>query len=70
MKRPLVFLMLALLIAGRAHAATDWKGVDQALGRTAAVQPGDVHRYSFPRSDLSVTLDGVRIKPEIGRAHV
>jgi hypothetical protein len=57
--------MLALLIAGRAHAATDWKGVDQALGRTAAVQPGDVHRYSFPRSDLSVTLDGVRIKPAL-----
>ena len=65
MKRPLVFLMLALLIAGRAHAATDWKGVDQARGRTAAVQPGDVNRYSFPRSDLSVTLDGVRIKPAL-----
>ena len=65
MKRPLVFLMLALLIAGRAHAATDWKGVDQALGKAAAVQPGDVHRYSFPRSDLSVRLDGVRIKPAL-----
>ena len=24
---------------------------------------GDVHRYGFPRSDLSVTLDGVAIKP-------
>src|SRR3984893_8915033 len=39
----------------------DWKRVDEALGRTAAVS-GDVHRYGFPRSDLQVTLDGVAIK--------
>ena len=40
----------------------DWKKVDEAAGRTAAVS-GDVHRYGFPRSDLQVTLDGVTIKP-------
>src|SRR5438876_3895374 len=40
----------------------DWKRVDEALGRSAAVG-GDVHRYGFPRSDLQVTLDGVAIKP-------
>ena len=40
----------------------DWKKVDEALGRTAAVS-GDVHRYGFPRTDLTVTLDGVTIRP-------
>ncbi len=38
--------------------------MDEALGRTAAVT-GDVHRYGFPRSDLTVTLDGVAIKPAL-----
>ena len=42
----------------------DWKKVDEALGRTAAVS-GDVHRYGFPRTDLTVTLDGVTIKPAL-----
>src|SRR5689334_332380 len=40
----------------------DWQKVDETLGREAAVS-GDVHRYGFPRSDLSVTLDGLTIKP-------
>ena len=42
----------------------DWKKVDGALGRSAAVT-GDVHRYGFPRSDLNVTLDGISIKPAL-----
>lgn len=40
----------------------DWTQVDRAMGKSGAVQPGDVHRYSFPRSDLSVTVAGVSIK--------
>lgn len=32
------------------------------LGRPGVVA-GDVHRYSFPRTDLHVTLDGIEIKP-------
>ena len=43
---------------------TEWQKVDEALGRKAAVS-GDVHRYGFPRSDLTVTLDGVSIKPSL-----
>ena len=42
----------------------DWKKVDAALGKTAAVT-GEVHRYGLPRSDLHVTLDGVMIKPAL-----
>jgi hypothetical protein len=48
-----------------AHAQdADWQKVDDILGRKPAVS-GDVHRYSFPRSDLSVTLDGVTINPAL-----
>ena len=51
--------------AGSASAQEiDWKKVDEALGRTAAVS-GDVHRYGFPRTDLQVTLDGVTIRPAL-----
>jgi hypothetical protein len=48
-----------------AHAqAIDWQKIDETLGRKPAVS-GDVHRYGFPRSDLTVTLDGVTIKPSL-----
>jgi hypothetical protein len=42
----------------------NWQQVDDVLGRKPAVG-GDVHRYGFPRTDLSVTLDGVAIKPAL-----
>ena len=48
-----------------AHAqSVDWQKVDDTLGRKAAVT-GDVHRYGFARSDLTVSLDGVTIKPAL-----
>jgi hypothetical protein len=43
----------------------DWRKVDDAFGRKAAVVAGDVHRYDFPRTDLSVTRDGVALKPAL-----
>src|SRR4030081_3377394 len=42
----------------------DGQTVDDAFGRKPAVS-GDVHRYGFPRTDLTVTLDGVTIKPAL-----
>ena len=54
---------MALTFASAASAQEiDWKQVDSALGKTAAVS-GEIHRYGFPRTDLNVTLDGVTIKP-------
>jgi uncharacterized protein DUF1259 len=48
-----------------AHAQTiDWQKVDDTLGRKPAVS-GDVRRYGFSRSDLTVTVDGVAIKPAL-----
>jgi hypothetical protein len=67
MKRNLTLLMLAAAMAFPALAKAadiDWKKVDAALGKTAAVS-GEVHRYGLPRSDLKVTLDGVDIKPAL-----
>src|SRR5215203_4203163 len=57
--------VLALSLAATAHAEVDWKQVEQAFGRQAAEQPGGIRRFSLPRSDLKVTLDGVAIRPAL-----
>jgi Domain of Unknown Function (DUF1259) len=45
------------------HAAdTDWKAVEQALGKSGQMQPGDVFRIGMPRTDLNVTVKGVSVK--------
>jgi hypothetical protein len=56
--------MTAVVVPASAPAASiDWSKVDQAMGKKGADQPGGVHKYGLPRSDLSVTVDGVTIKP-------
>jgi len=61
-----LFCSVVLVSASSAGAQEiDWQKVDTAIGRKAATVAGDVHRYGFPRSDLSVTLDGVAIKPAL-----
>jgi Domain of Unknown Function (DUF1259) len=64
-------VLIAILTAGAVSLSApasaqeiDWQQIDAALGRKPAVS-GDVHRYGFPRTDLSVTLDGVAIKPAL-----
>src|SRR5438034_652365 len=42
--------------------ATDWKTVEQALGKAGSVQPGDVYKVSLPRSDLQVSVGSVQVK--------
>ena len=43
-------------------ADPDWKAVEQALGKSGSMMPGDVYRIGMPRTDLSVTVKGVPIK--------
>jgi hypothetical protein len=43
----------------------DWKPVEQAMGRAGTAQPGGVYRFSFPRSDLQVSVHGIPIKPAL-----
>jgi hypothetical protein len=62
----LVFAMLAIAAGAQAQPSSAlWASVDQALGRTGTTQPDGVRRYSLPRSDLQVQLDGVTIKPAL-----
>jgi len=55
----------ALGAVARAQASPTFPGVEEALGRKGAAQPGEVLKFSFPRSDLSVTADGVMLKPAL-----
>jgi hypothetical protein len=64
-KLALVTLLAAAAMPTLVQAADiDWNKVDAALGKSAVVS-GDVHRYGLPRSDLSVILEGVAIKPAL-----
>jgi hypothetical protein len=67
MKRKLTLLTLLAATTFPAVAVAaeiDWKKVDAALGKSAAVT-GEIHRYGLPRSDLKVSLDGVTVKPAL-----
>ncbi len=57
----LIFLVAADPVPHR----SDWKDVEQSLGRSGAALPGDVYKVSFPRSDLYVVADGVTVKPAL-----
>jgi hypothetical protein len=43
----------------------EWKPVEQAMGKSGAMQAGNVFKFSFPRSDLNVMARGVQIKPAL-----
>ena len=55
---------MALCVSAVA-ADIDWSKVDQALGKKGSDQPGGVHKYGLPRSDLHITVDAVAIKPSL-----
>ena len=63
--------LLTLVIAGvmpsstRAQAASWQAGVDSALGRKGTVQPDSAYKFSLPRSDLSVSIEAVALKPAL-----
>src|SRR5437762_11665976 len=61
----IVILSLVVIVSTPAMASEadpDWKTVEQALGKTGQVQPGDVYRVGMPRTDLAVTVKGVPVK--------
>jgi hypothetical protein len=68
MKRILISIaaLLAVAVCAAVPAAEiDWSKVDQAIGKKGADLPGGEHKYGLPRSDLTVTVDGVAIKPAL-----
>src|SRR6266516_8032667 len=59
------FGLMGIVIAPAAARAADpdWKAVEQALGKSGQLQPGDVFRVGMPRTDLTVTVRGVPVAP-------
>lgn len=45
------------------NTSTDWGPVEQAMGRNGTQMPGDVMKFSMPRSDLKVTVGNVTVAP-------
>jgi hypothetical protein len=52
-------------LARRSLGALPWRPITTALHKTGSAQPGGVYRVNFPRTDLSVTSDGVLIRPAL-----
>src|SRR5256885_463175 len=68
MKRLLQVASFALFTGGALAAGAadaDWDAVAKAIGRPGTEMPGGVYRVGIGRSDLTVTLDGVQIKPAL-----
>ncbi len=62
----LIGLILAgTLVAPALAARPNWQQVDETLGKAGTETPGGVYRVGLPRTDLTVTLDGVTIKPAL-----
>jgi hypothetical protein len=47
------------------QAQLDGAALDQAMGKAGAAQPGDVYKFSLPRTDLQVTARGVQVQPAL-----
>lgn len=48
-----------------AQSAGTWAAIDQVLGAPGKDQPGDVHKFGWPRTDLHVTLGGIPVQPAL-----
>ena len=75
-RRRMLFAILGLMAAlsslasaqtpgQTASTSSEWKPVEDAMGRAGLSQPGDVYRFNMPRKDLHVVLAGVEIKPAL-----
>jgi hypothetical protein len=60
----LVVLSCAM-VSQTAPAASDWKAVEEAIGRSGQLQADGAYKFGLPRGDLKVTVDGVQLKPTL-----
>ena len=61
-----IFWLFATVAGAQgAPQPTEWTAVTSAIGRAGAAQPDGAMKYSFPRGDMSVSLDGVTLKPAL-----
>jgi hypothetical protein len=54
-----------LLAAQTGPSANDWKAVEQALGRPGQSQADGAYKFGLPRGDLTVTVNGLQVKPTL-----
>jgi hypothetical protein len=59
------FVFVSACFAQSSANANAWKMVDEQLGRSGSVQPGDVYKVGLPRTDLHVRVGDVEIKPAL-----
>ena len=59
----LVAFLIGIVESSLHAQQPDWQAVESAMGRPATVQPGEVRRFSFPRTDLRVTVGSVTVRP-------
>ncbi|MEO8191894.1 MAG: DUF1259 domain-containing protein [Acidobacteriota bacterium] len=63
-----LFAGLLLLFQGlspQSASPSAWQDVDRVFEQAGKDQPGGVHRFSWPRTDLQVSIDGVLIEPPL-----
>src|SRR5437899_12991544 len=73
MQRKAVWVLAGLLIGAACSPQNEgerapmapiaWKQVDEALGKTGALQPDGAYKVRLPRGDLHVIAAGVAVKP-------
>jgi hypothetical protein len=42
-----------------------WQRVENAIGKSGSLQPGEVFKIALPRTDLEVTVRGIRVSPAL-----
>jgi biotin operon repressor len=59
------FVYQPVVAAQNSSTPEAWKKVEEAMGRSGQMQPGDVIKFGMPRGDLHVMVSGVAIKPAL-----
>jgi len=54
-----------LAVLAGASPTGGWDAVDQVFGQPGKDQPGDVHKFTWPRRDLHVRIAGVPVEPAL-----
>ena len=57
--------LCCLMRAQNTSTSSEWKAVEQALGRAGQLQADGAYKFGFPRGDLKVTVDGVKVRPAL-----
>src|SRR5512141_1573564 len=53
----------SLTAQNKSTTPDEWRPVEEAIGKTGSMQPGEVFKIGLPRNDLVVTVRGVQINP-------